>query len=108
MSLLMPLSSGVISALFAMLLASAIVEAQQPTTADQAPTRDTSYIDAQGTARVTRVVPVPKTISTEAQRRRPGNRRDRRRYLGRDLSAPPVYRAGRNRDQDIVGGRGDC
>jgi acetyl esterase/lipase len=65
----MPLSSGVISALFAMLLASAIVEAQQPTTADQAPTRDTSYIDAQGTAHVTRVVPVPKTISTEAQRR---------------------------------------
>ena len=52
-----------------MLLASAIVEAQQPTTADQAPTRDTSYIDAQGTAHVTRVVPVPKTISTEAQRR---------------------------------------
>lgn len=69
MSLLMPLSAGVISALFAMLLASAIVEAQQPTTADQAPTRDTSYIDAQGTAHVTRVVPVPKTISTEAQRR---------------------------------------
>jgi len=65
----MPLSSGVISALFAMLLASAIVEAQQPTTADQAPTRDTSYIDAQGTAHVTRLVPVPKTISTEAQRR---------------------------------------
>ena len=52
-----------------MLLASAIVEAQQPTTADQAPTRDTSYIDAQGTAHVTRLVPVPKTISTEAQRR---------------------------------------
>src|ERR1035438_9699589 len=69
MSLLMPLSSGVISALFAMLLASAIVEAQQPTTADQAPIRDTSYIDAQGTAHVTRLVPVPKTISTEAQRR---------------------------------------
>src|SRR5664279_783954 len=33
-------------------------------------------------------------------RRRPGNRRDRRRYLGRDLSTPPVYRAGRDRDQD--------
>jgi monoterpene epsilon-lactone hydrolase len=65
----MPLSAGVISALFAMLPASAIVEAQQPTTADQAPTRDASYIDAQGTAHVTRVVPVPKTISTEAQRR---------------------------------------
>ena len=58
-----------------LLLASAIVRAQQPavapmpTTAAQAPTRDTSYIDAQGTAHVTRVVPVPKTISTEAHRR---------------------------------------
>jgi acetyl esterase/lipase len=29
--------------------------------------RDTSYIDAQGTAHVTRVVPVPQTISTQAQ-----------------------------------------
>src|SRR5580700_10661535 len=58
-----------------LLLANAIVQAQQPavvpmpTTATQAPTRDTSYIDAQGTAHVTRVVPIPKTISTEAQRR---------------------------------------
>jgi monoterpene epsilon-lactone hydrolase len=58
-----------------LLLACAIVQAQQsdvapmPTTAAQAPTRDTSYIDAQGTAHVTRVVPVPKTISAEAQRR---------------------------------------
>lgn len=43
--------------------------ALEPTTAAQAPTRDTSYIDAQGTAHVTRVVPVPKTISAEAQRR---------------------------------------
>jgi epsilon-lactone hydrolase len=56
-------------------LASAFLQAQQPaaapvpTTAAQAPTRDTSYIDAQGTAHVTRVVPVPKTISAEAQRR---------------------------------------
>src|SRR4051812_15689603 len=58
-----------------LLLACAIVQAQQsatapkPTTAAQAPTRDSSYIDAQGTAHVTRVVPVPKTISPEAQRR---------------------------------------
>jgi epsilon-lactone hydrolase len=43
-------------------------DAPQPTTAAQAPTRDTSYIDAQGTAHITRVVPVPKTISPEAQR----------------------------------------
>jgi acetyl esterase/lipase len=52
----------------------AIVQAQQPaaapqpTTSAQAPTLDTSYIDAQGTAHVTRIVPVPKTISAEAQR----------------------------------------
>ncbi len=55
-------------------LACAVLQAQQsaapmPTTAAQAPTRDTSYIDPQGTAHVTRVVPVPKTISPEAQRR---------------------------------------
>jgi epsilon-lactone hydrolase len=58
-----------------LLLASTIVQAQQPavaplpTTAAQAPTSDTSYIDAQGTAHITRLVPVPKTISSEAQRR---------------------------------------
>ncbi|MDR3727302.1 MAG: alpha/beta hydrolase fold domain-containing protein [Terracidiphilus sp.] len=52
-----------------LLLASAALAAQQPqpTTAAQAPNRDTSYIDAQGTAHVARVVPVPTTISTEAQ-----------------------------------------
>ena len=57
-----------------LLLAPTIVQAQQPaaalqpTTPAQAPTLDTSYIDAQGTAHVTRIVPVPKTISAEAQR----------------------------------------
>ena len=49
-----------------------IVLAQQPTskptTAAEAPNRDTSYIDANGTAHVTRVVPVPQTISPEAQK----------------------------------------
>jgi acetyl esterase/lipase len=54
-----------------LLLASAALAAQQPapqpTTAAQAPNRDTSYIDAQGTAHVTRVVPVPQTISPQAQ-----------------------------------------
>jgi len=54
-----------------LLLASAALAAQQPvpqpTTAAEAPNRDTSYIDAQGTAHVTRVVPVPATISTQAQ-----------------------------------------
>ena len=52
-----------------MLLAPALLAGQQPTptTASQAPNSDTSYIDAQGTAHVTRVVPVPATISREAQ-----------------------------------------
>jgi epsilon-lactone hydrolase len=57
------------SSLFA-LLVSAVLAAQQPapTTAAQAPNSDTSYIDAQGTAHITRVAPVPQTISPEAQR----------------------------------------
>jgi monoterpene epsilon-lactone hydrolase len=38
------------------------------TTAAEAPGRDTSYIEANGTAHVTRVVPVPQTISPEAQK----------------------------------------
>lgn len=42
--------------------------APQPTTAAEAPTRDTSYIDANGTAHITRVVPVPQTLSPEAQK----------------------------------------
>jgi acetyl esterase/lipase len=41
---------------------------RQPTTAAEAPTRDTSYIDADGTAHVTRVVPVPQDLSPEAQK----------------------------------------
>jgi monoterpene epsilon-lactone hydrolase len=40
-----------------------------PTTAEQAPNRDTSYIEQDGTAHVTRVIPVPKTVSPEGQRR---------------------------------------
>jgi len=43
-------------------------DAPRPTAAADAPTRDTSYIDAEGTAHVTRVVPVPQTISPEAQK----------------------------------------
>ncbi len=38
-----------------------------PTTAAEAPTRDTSYIDAQGTVHVTRVVPLPATVSPQAR-----------------------------------------
>ena len=52
-----------------MFIASAVLAAQQPkaTTAAEAPTRDTSYIDELGTAHVTRVAPVPQTISPQAQ-----------------------------------------
>jgi epsilon-lactone hydrolase len=42
--------------------------APKPTTAAESPNHDTSYIDAQGTAHVTRVVPVPEDLSPEAQR----------------------------------------
>jgi acetyl esterase/lipase len=50
------------------LIASAALAAQQPTTASEAPKNDTSYIDADGTAHITRVVPLPATISPEAQK----------------------------------------
>src|SRR6185437_12866063 len=40
---------------------------KQTTTAADAATRDTSYIDADGTARVTRVVPLPQDLSPQAQ-----------------------------------------
>jgi len=64
---------------FLILVGSAVLSAQQPaaapvptngsqpTTAAEAPNRDTSFIDEQGTAHVTRVVPVPDTISPQAQ-----------------------------------------
>jgi acetyl esterase/lipase len=56
----------------ALVLSSSLAIAQQPapqpTTATEAPNRDTSFIDATGTAHVTRVVPVPQTISPEAQK----------------------------------------
>jgi epsilon-lactone hydrolase len=50
----------------------ALLAAQQttppPTTAADAPNRDTSYVDEQGTVHLTRVVPSPATISPEAQK----------------------------------------
>src|ERR1700758_1797433 len=49
-------------------LAIAQQPAPKPTAAADALGRDTSYIDANGTAPVTRVVPVPQTISPEAQK----------------------------------------
>src|SRR3984885_11728520 len=38
------------------------------TTKDSAAQKDSSYIDADGTAHITRVVPVPATVSPEAQK----------------------------------------
>jgi acetyl esterase/lipase len=56
----------------ALILSSSLALAQEaapkPTNAADAPKRDTSYIDANGTAHVTRVVPVPQTVSPEAQK----------------------------------------
>ncbi|HZQ41621.1 MAG TPA: alpha/beta hydrolase fold domain-containing protein [Acidobacteriaceae bacterium] len=56
--------------LFCVLLVSFLTSssvAQQPTTAADAATRDTSYIDANGKAHITRVVPVPQDLSQQAQ-----------------------------------------
>src|ERR1022692_5341575 len=57
------------SAIF-LLASAALLGAQQPTptTASAAPTSDTSYIDENGAAHITRVVPVPENISPEAQK----------------------------------------
>jgi acetyl esterase/lipase len=73
------------TAAFLLLLASAALAAQQPapqtalppqpavgpqpTVAAEAPTRDTSYIDSHGTARITRVVPIPATVSDQARKK---------------------------------------
>lgn len=52
----------------ALVLSSALAAQQPPpTTAATAPNSDTSYIDEAGTAHVTRVVPLPDTISAEAK-----------------------------------------
>jgi epsilon-lactone hydrolase len=51
---------------FAASLAASTALAQ--TTAQTAPQTDTSYIDANGTAHITRVIPVPDTVSPEAQK----------------------------------------
>lgn len=43
------------------------VDGPKPTSAVEAPNRDTSYIDEHGSAHVTRVVPVPPALSPQAQ-----------------------------------------
>jgi epsilon-lactone hydrolase len=49
-------------------LATATMFGQQATTAAQAAKSDTSFIDAEGTAHVTRVIPVPQDLSPEAKK----------------------------------------
>lgn len=61
-NLLVPLST---SLALAAMCAGPVIAAQQPRTS--APNPDLTVIDADGTAHITRVVPVPKTISPEAQ-----------------------------------------
>jgi len=76
----------------AVLLAASLAAQQSaPTTASQAPNSDTSYIDAQGAVHVTRVVPVPATISPEAQQ-----------WIGRAVpdQAPPETLADRRARTD--------
>jgi acetyl esterase/lipase len=55
--------------LICVLSASTFVTATAQTTAANAPQANASYIDEQGTVHVSRVVPVPKTISPEAQKK---------------------------------------
>jgi len=52
----------------ALLLVCTSAVAQQGTTAAQAPNTDTSYIDADGSAHITRVIPVPPDLSAEAKK----------------------------------------
>ena len=58
-------------ATFLFLAASINVSAQQPaphpTTAAEAPNRDTSFIDSEGRAHITRVVPVPADLSRQSR-----------------------------------------
>jgi acetyl esterase/lipase len=56
-----------VAAIWAQQPASPPAEGPKATTAAEAPNRDTSFIDEQGTAHVTRVVPVPQTLSPQAQ-----------------------------------------
>jgi acetyl esterase/lipase len=59
------------SAALPVLLVAVALTAQQPalkpTTAAEAPNRDTSFIDEHGTAHVTRVMPIPANLSVEAK-----------------------------------------
>jgi epsilon-lactone hydrolase len=65
-----PVMRSVAIVLFPLLTCVAIAaqeSAPKPTTAAEAPNRDTSFIDAEGTAHVTRVVPVPDDLSFQSR-----------------------------------------
>ena len=72
--------------LLPVLLFSAPLLAQ--TTAAQAPNTDTSYIDPQGTAHITRVIPIPPDLSPEAKQ-----------SLARPVSDAPVHQTLEERRQ---------
>ena len=67
------------SLVFALLFSLPLL-AQQATTAGQAPNSDTSYIDPQGAAHITRVIPIPPDLSPEAKQ-----------SLARPISDAPVH-----------------
>jgi monoterpene epsilon-lactone hydrolase len=50
------------------LISPLLIAQRPPTTAAEAPNRDSSYIDPNGTAHITRVVPVPTDLSPEARK----------------------------------------
>ena len=60
----------IFSALLVLPFSAALAQqpAPKPTTATEAPKRDSSYLDEKGTAHITRVVPVPDGLSPEAQK----------------------------------------
>ena len=78
--------------IFAAFLVAAPAAISAQTTAATAPTKDSSYIDPQGTAHVTRIVPLPKAVSPEAQQ-----------FLARPMSdaKPAVSLAQRRKGTDI-------
>lgn len=60
--------AAAVVSLFGSLNVPVTIAQDKATTAKDAPQRDTSFIDADGTAHVARVIPVPGTISIEAQK----------------------------------------
>jgi monoterpene epsilon-lactone hydrolase len=61
-------NAAAVMSLFGSLNVPVTIAQDKATTAKDAPLRDTSFIDADGTAHVARVIPVPETISIEAQK----------------------------------------